>query len=62
MYGKFMHRTTLYLPDPLQKELSLAMQASKRSMASIIREAVELFLERRRKGKGRKLNPLQPKT
>ncbi len=44
MYG--MHRTTVYLPDELSSRLARTARELARSEASLIREGVELAIER----------------
>lgn len=41
-----MHKSTVYLPDDLKARLAQASKASARSEADLIREGVELVVER----------------
>ena len=40
-----MNKTTIYLPDELQRSLQAAARRSGRSQAHLIREAVERYLD-----------------
>lgn len=47
MYG--VHRTTIYLPEPLKERLRRAARAEGRTEADLIREGVERLLDGRRR-------------
>jgi predicted transcriptional regulator len=43
----YMEKTTLYLPDEMQRSLAIVAKRERRSQAAVIREAIAAFLESR---------------
>jgi predicted transcriptional regulator len=46
-----MEKTTIYLPDELQRSLAILSKRQRRPQASIIREAITRYLETQRPAK-----------
>lgn len=44
-YNAFMHKTTLYLPEELQRSLKEVARRTGRPEAAIVREALAVYLE-----------------
>ena len=47
VYGNHMEKTTVYLPEALQRALKEAARAERKPQAELVRAALEEYLERR---------------